>query len=132
MRRLLALAPVPVAALLLTADQPLLKGEYKWALAVAGLDAELISFGAITPGENGSFQGKFTMEVPFIVESQVSGRQWGDSVEWNVTYTDKSSSCTGTMKGKGLVADTASKASGDLSVQDSCRGATDASFRLFR
>ncbi|MCU0633282.1 MAG: hypothetical protein MUE41_00300 [Gemmatimonadaceae bacterium] len=132
MRALRALAPLPLVAFLLTADQPPLKGDFKWAMAVAGLDQDLVSTGSITPGDGGTFKGKFMMEVPFVVESEISGRQWGDSVEIAVTYTDKSSSCTGTMKGKGVVSDTASKAEGNLGLVDSCRGATDASWRLYR
>jgi hypothetical protein len=132
MRTLRALAPLPFVALLLTSDQPPLKGDFKWALAVAGMDGDLVSTGSITPGEGKTLTGKFVMETPFQVESEVVGRQWGDSVELNITYTDKSNSCSGTMKGKGVVTDDATKASGPLSLVDSCRGATDAEWRLYR
>jgi hypothetical protein len=132
MRHLRALAPLPVLALLLTSDQPPLKGEFKWAMEVAGLDAELVSIGALVPGDGKTFKGTFTMETPFQVSSEVTGRQWGDSVELNVTYIDKTNSCSGTMTGKGLVTDDASKAAGPLAIVDSCRGATDAQWKLFR
>jgi hypothetical protein len=132
MRTLRALAPLPVVALLLTSDQPPLKGDFKWGLEVAGMDGELVSTGSITPGDKMTFTGKFTMETPFQVESEVVGRQWGDSVELTVSYTDKSNSCSGTMKGKGLVTNDAAAATGPLSLVDSCRGATDATWRLYR
>src|ERR671921_487252 len=64
--------------------------------------------------------------------ADMKGETAGDSLLYEATYEDKGRGCTGTLSGKGTVEKDASKAAGELSINDSCGGQLGGTFRLWR
>jgi hypothetical protein len=107
-----------------------LKGTYKIEITVQ--DQSYGGSGEITPDGKGAFTGKFLFTAPIEVTYDMNGTQKGDSVHFEAKYNDKSNGCVGTMKGSGTAKSDGSGASGPVSIEDSCRGTIDATYRLAR
>jgi hypothetical protein len=85
-----------------------------------------------TAGAKSTFSGKLTFTSPSPVDADVTGKTVGDSIMFDAKYVDSGRNCTGTVSAKGTAEKDGNKASGALSIKDSCEGDITGTFRLWR
>lgn len=107
-----------------------LKGEYNIEFAIQ--DQTYAGKAKTTPGAKGAFTATVLFTSPSTVAADLTGKTFGDSVTYEAKYTDKDRGCTGTFSAKGTVEKDGSKANGTVDISDSCSGALNGTFRLWR
>jgi hypothetical protein len=107
-----------------------LKGEYKIEISASG--EAYSGTTKVTPGAKGEFSGDFTLTSPTNVTGDIKGKTFGDSVTYESKYNDKDRGCTGTLTAKGTAEKDGGKASGAVSINDSCGGDLTGTFRIWR
>ena len=125
--RIAAVLVVSGAATAIATD---LKGDYKVEFVVQ--ETVYTGTAKATAGDRGAFTGKLDFTSPSPVTADMTGKTAGDSVTFDAKYVDNGRNCTGTLTGRGTVEKDGSKATGSLSINDSCGGEIDGTFKLWR
>ena len=107
-----------------------LKGDYKVEFVVN--EASYTGTAKTTPAGKGAFTAKLDFTSPSPVTADATGKTVGDSVTFDAKYQDNGRNCTGTVVAKGTVDRDGSKATGTISIQDSCDGEASGTFRFYR
>lgn len=107
-----------------------LTGTYNVEFAVEGTPYR--GTAKATPGSDGHFDLALTFNDPTTVTASGKGSAPGDSLVFEGTYDDTGRGCTGSMTGRGVIEEKGDRASGTLSLNDSCGGAVSGTFRFWR
>jgi len=107
-----------------------LKGDYNIEFVVQ--ETTYTGTAKTTPGTKGAFTAKIEFTTPSSVLAEATGKTVGDSLTYDAKYEDKGRGCTGTLTAKGIVEKDGNKAAGTVDINDSCGGAINGTFRLWR